>query len=719
MPVDLTNARPLDLSRGLAIGAQYYRAPTPPPEDWERDLTRLREHGMDTVKYWVQWRSNTPAPGGFDFADVDQLMALARRLELRVVLNVIFDVMPAWLVHEYPDCLMVRCDGRVVHPTGLGHRQIGGAPGPCLHHAGALQERRAFLEATVARYAGQEALWLWDLWNEPELTCGLVRGGPAAEQVCWCDSSRACFIEWLRVRYADLGALNRAWARNYTEWSHVELPRERTVSADWTDWRIFFRDTLTGEMRWRADLTRWLDPRTPVMCHTVPPPIFNVASCGSDDFDLARECDVFGCTSSCTLPVMVDYARSAGAGRPMIASEIHALPGSTLTRPSPLGPENLRRQILYPLFEGVRGFLFWQYRAELLGAEGPAWGMTRPDGTPEPWLRDLATLSASLGEHREFLAEAEPPASRVAVAVSPENEVFFYTHDGSLDRYWAGVMGAYDLLRDLGHRVDFVDETTLRASGERYAALLAPVPYALPRGMAEALTGYVERGGTLISEGFPCALDPTTGLSAATNPGMGLDALLGCRERRVVPSSKVDIGRSYGVGGLEPSDLPRFRLEESLGALQAYTEFDGRSAEQRLELTTAESFACFGDGSHALTRSAHGDGRAWLVGCWIFAAYRETRDAQLRVLVDAMVGSVGQAVRPDDEFYAPMLRTPDGRAWVLVDNPGGSSATRSFTLSASYAEAGALLGRGSARVSGNRLTCALPADCVEIVALAP
>ncbi len=718
MPTDLPNARPLDLSRGLAIGAQYYRAPTPPPEDWERDLAAMKSHGMDTAKFWVQWRWNHPAPGAFDFADIDRLMDCAARLELRVVLNVIFDVMPAWLTTAYPDCLMVRCDGRVVHPTGLAHRQIGGAPGPCLHHAGALEERRRFLAATAERYAGHPALWLWDLWNEPEWTCGLVRGGPAADQVCWCGSTRARFLEWLEGRYEGLDALNRAWARNYAAWEQVELPRERTVSADWTDWRIFHRDTITGEMRWRAELTRSLDPTTPVMCHTVPPPIFNVSCCGSDDFDLARECDVFGCTSSCTLPVMVDYARSAGGGRPMIASEIHALPGSTLARPSPLSRESLRRQILYPLFEGVRGFLFWQYRAELLGAESPAWGMTRPDGTPEPWLRELRDLAAALAEHSVFLAEGEPAAADVAVLVSPENEVFFTTHDGALDHYWAGMLGAYDLLRDLGHRVDFVDEPALRAAGSRYGAVVAPVPFALPRGTAEALAAYVRGGGRLIAEGFPCALDPATGLSAATNPGMGLAEVFGCREKRVVPSSKVDIGRSYGVGGLEPSDRPRFRLEEHLGGLPAYTEFDGRFAEQRLEVTSAEAFAAFGDGSAALTRNAYGRGVAWLAGCWLFQAYRETRDGQLRMLVDAMLGSIEQPVRPDDELYAPMLRAADGRAWVLVDNPGSAPATRAFTLGAPYGTARAVLGRGTAHVDGRRLSCSLPADCIEIVEVA-
>ena len=31
--------------------------------------------------------------------------------------------------------------------------------------------------------------------------------------------------------------------------------------------------------------------------------------------------------------------------------------------------------------KGLRGFMFWQYRPEVLGHEAPAWGVTKPDGS--------------------------------------------------------------------------------------------------------------------------------------------------------------------------------------------------------------------------------------------------------------------------------------------------------------------------------------------------
>ena len=59
----------------IPFGTQYYRAPSPHAEDWERDLEQIAKLGMNTVKFWVQWRWNHPAEGRFYFDDIDRLVA--------------------------------------------------------------------------------------------------------------------------------------------------------------------------------------------------------------------------------------------------------------------------------------------------------------------------------------------------------------------------------------------------------------------------------------------------------------------------------------------------------------------------------------------------------------------------------------------------------------------------------------------------------------------
>ena len=88
----------------FVYGAQYYRAPTPEPEYWDRDFVHMKRLGFNTVKFWVQWRWSERTPGRYFWDDLDQLMLLAERYELKVILNLICDVMPVWAERCFPDC---------------------------------------------------------------------------------------------------------------------------------------------------------------------------------------------------------------------------------------------------------------------------------------------------------------------------------------------------------------------------------------------------------------------------------------------------------------------------------------------------------------------------------------------------------------------------------------------------------------------------------------
>jgi hypothetical protein len=127
-------------------GSQYYRAPSPGPDDWERDLERMKELGFNSIKYWAQWRWNHPAEDEFYWDDLDRLMDLADKHGLRVMLNTIVDVAPAWIYTKYPDASMLTLSGRRIGPQTQPHRQIGGL-GVCLNHREVMDHMFRFLEA--------------------------------------------------------------------------------------------------------------------------------------------------------------------------------------------------------------------------------------------------------------------------------------------------------------------------------------------------------------------------------------------------------------------------------------------------------------------------------------------------------------------------------------------------------------------------------------------
>src|SRR5690606_21292093 len=95
----------------LMYGTQYYRAPTPSSMKWEKDMVAMKELGLNTIKIWAQWRWNNPEDGRYYFDDLHEIMDLAFQNHLRVVINTIFDVAPAWLYKKYPDCCMITESG--------------------------------------------------------------------------------------------------------------------------------------------------------------------------------------------------------------------------------------------------------------------------------------------------------------------------------------------------------------------------------------------------------------------------------------------------------------------------------------------------------------------------------------------------------------------------------------------------------------------------------
>ena len=68
-----------------------------------------------------------------------------------------------------------------------------------------------------------------------------------------------------------------------------------------------------------------------------------------------------------------------------------------------LGMDDLLHDFIPQIGLGIKGFLFWQYRPEVLGIEAPAWGLTqarrnrpRDHRAASRFVRTLAPVSDKL-----------------------------------------------------------------------------------------------------------------------------------------------------------------------------------------------------------------------------------------------------------------------------------------------------------------------------------
>jgi beta-galactosidase len=482
-------------------------------------------------------------------------MDLATKYQLRVTLNTIFDVAPVWLYERFPDAKQVRCDGSVVEPQATPSRQIGGFPGPCYRHPRALAERRRFMRALLEHFRTHPALDMLDVWNEPEQD-GLDRAPSMPRTVCYCAHCREAFVDWLRSKYRDLALLNRVWGRNYTDWSAVELPRSpRATFVDFVDWREFHLDGMTREARWRLELARELAPGHVAYLHVVPNTMrtFNAVT-GVDDFAIGREGEVFAGTGLAGAAYSTELI-SAARGRTTYNVECHINRGQTSLHQHIIRLPDLCRELIPQVGIGIRGFLFWQFRPEVLGAESPAWGLVRPDGSPRPATDAAREFWARLRPHADRLLTCSSPVPAVAIWRSRKNEIFSFASDGDLTPLADAVEAYTNALYWSSIPCRYVSSDMIEADELAGVRLLVmPQAYYLTEPEAAAIDRWVRAGGVLLCEAHLGGYNGTTGRHSRRVPGCGLAERWGFHELDSTAAVHLDRspGRDASTGAMAP-----------------------------------------------------------------------------------------------------------------------------------------------------------------------
>lgn len=627
----------------LPFGAQYYRCPTPLSTDWERDIQGFAAQGFNTLKIWAIWRTNNPREGVYDFSDLARLMDLAQENGVKVIINAIMDAAPAWFFEKYPEAVMETCADGPIRPRAHACRQMGGCPGPCLHHREGQRIRREFMHKLAERFRGHPALLCWDLWNEPEHTVCIKREMRVEGLTCYCPQSVADFRAWLEKKYGAVEELNRVWGRNYESFRQAEVPVCADCFKDMVDWRLFMTDTITDELRLRAEAVRAEDSVHPVMVHTVTIPFFPQATCGSDDTALASLCDIFG-NSVGSEPLSAAITTSAAPGKMVINAEIHAVGGSTYQRPVINDLHSMKRHIFQPLAQGIKGFVFWQYRPERLGLESPAWGLTDLEGNPTPWLEAAAEINRALQARADLILHSAPSPTGVGILNSQRAQLFDFCVSRADGWYIASVKGALSMLRAAGYNPEIVSD--LQMTDEhlaRYRVLYDPFPYYKDAASCAALRRWVENGGTLIAEGPFGAYSDDDGLHTVRQPGFGFDEVFGAQEERVTTASSFQNAYDKEWSSEHDQNLLDIRGELPARGFHFY---------EALHPTTGAAAASFADGRAACVVNRCGKGTAIALGSLLAIAYERNGAKENAAFVARLIQKYAEVF--------PLFETPDG-----------------------------------------------------------
>lgn len=166
------------------------------------------------------------------------------------------------------------------------------------------------------------------------------------------------------------------------------------------------------------------------MCHHVFIQGFPVTSTASDPWNVGRFGDLHGFTQMDDA-AMIDILRSCAKDKPVISAEMLMLPGYTLDIPKSINEDDIKKFIFSGLAGNQKGFIFWQYRPEILGREAPTWGLSYLNGEETLWLKSFAEVGKVLQKNSDFILDAEPEKAQIAILYSPENQIFAWASTGN------------------------------------------------------------------------------------------------------------------------------------------------------------------------------------------------------------------------------------------------------------------------------------------------
>ncbi|WP_274653363.1 beta-galactosidase [Paenibacillus humicola] len=686
--------RRTEYKSSIHFGAVYFRKTNPPRRDWERDYTVAVEDGHNMFRHWFPWGAIEVAPGEFDWEDYDIHLDLAQKYGIDTVIAEMITDVPEWLYHRYPHARRETIQG-VKRPNMMhGSCITGGHNAMCLDNPEVAELAGRFLRELALRYRSHPALYGYDIWNE----CSLYD----PQLICYCPATQARFREWLKRKYGDLRTLGKAWFRySFTTWEDVELPRTIGPYPDVLDAIAFQNDNTFQWMQWRADLLRSADPEHPILAHGNAKSFSDIAPACGDDYRAAEIADVFGYTywysNRCHTLLASDMIRSASKGKPFWRAE--AIGNSTWEQrradsgPAPekdemAEPENIRLDSMISFMAGARGYLNPRWRPLLDGPLFGAYGWYGMDGSRTE--RSEMACSIAKWAHQpanERLWKSKPVKGEAAVLLLEEAQAHCYAAYGSTQYYSLSLQGVYEAFMHANIQCDIIKLDQIHD----YAVVYVPFPVALKDSTVSALIEWTRSGGSLIGEaGFGYFTDQAHAIE--TQPNRGMEAVFGCREKRV----------SFGLERWNDLKITA-RLPEGDALIS------GGLLRQSYELQGAAAAGWFEDGEVAVTDHAYGKGKARLAGSMIGYGYKKRPDEQTKAWFASLLHLNGSKpmVQVNKSNVIARLSSHEGRYFLWVLNENVSEQTVTVTVDERIAaprHANVLRGRSDLTLAGQCFT---------------
>ncbi len=556
----------------MHFGVSYYPELVPETE-WGRDLDMMRDNGLTVVRCAeFAWSALELREDEHTFEWLDRFIAECRRRDMRVILSTPTAAPPQWMFAAYPAITVQTRDG---HHMPAGERRVACVNNPMYRHFCAQIAARM-----AARYGRESTVIGWQIDNE------LI--GPERREFfeCHCPTCTFLFREWLKLRYDNLDAVNRAWFLHFWSgaygcWGEVSTPRcHRAPKGLVIDFFRFYNDSQVEFLKLQYHAMRPLVSQTQFISHNSTG-IFDRAI---NHRDFARVLDETGWDA---------YEGAAAAGHPMkhpFTGAGHDMFRSALMKPFWIFETNTDADINAATLaemcaRGTRGIIFWHWRRHRGNEEQTAPAFIGHDGRPNTArLRVVRETIAALRQTPELPASLSPRAA--AIFFSADNVRSAHRDATRPIPHLDAFVRAYFPAWRRGVGMDVLNPGD---APHGYKLVVLPGLQLLNAGDAALLAEYVRQGGVMV------ALAPTAHHDAHdvchAPPGKPLAEVLG-----------------FALEDDEPSRPPCAVVMDGV-------EYAVKNPCEVITNHTAEVLGNFTNGRPAVLRHTFGRGCAYYIAC--------------------------------------------------------------------------------------------------------
>ena len=389
---------------------------------------------------------------------------------------------------KYPEVLPVDIEGR--------RRTHGMRVFFCYNSAKYRERAEAIAKAMAHRYAKRSGLAGWHVANEYGTSC-------------YCDVCQKKFRVWLKNRYGTIEELNRKWGTEFwgkTVYSFEEIVLPTALNDDYRfnpplelDYQRFRTDSTIECFENEARILKAASPDLPVFTN-ISGHIKNL-----DQFRMVPHMDLAGWDNypgprdPRSLPALkLDIMRATKDGESFYVAEQSPAQQNWQPYNKLKKPGEIRRIAFQGLAHGADSSLFFQMRQSPYGQEklhGALIGRTGEGNTRT--FREMTQLGSEFRKLGDRFIGART-VSQTGILFDWENWWALENCSGpSQDKdYLQEVLHLYEPFYFRNIPVDVLKYTS---DFSKYRIILAPCLYMLKDQIAERLTEFVEKGGTLIT----------------------------------------------------------------------------------------------------------------------------------------------------------------------------------------------------------------------------